>query len=111
GTPQPMVARHPDNEAIMPRRILMSRAYQLADEPESEARMQLSGSRGEASQNTRSGLIGSAFSIARASITFHHAATPFSIDSRQLRSVLRCSNGINSRNVAAESPTRLISIG
>ena len=43
----------PDSEAIMPRRIFRSLAYQLAADPESQVRMQLSGSREESSQKTR----------------------------------------------------------
>ncbi len=73
----------------MPRRILMSRAYQLAAEPESLERMALSGSRFDSSQKTRCGLIGLASFIARASSTFHQSATLASIRLRQLRSVLR----------------------
>src|SRR5690348_17750511 len=72
GTPGPIVASPPESEAIMPSRIFRSRAYQLAEEPESDERMQLSGSRDESSQNTRSGLIGSAAAIARDSSTCHH---------------------------------------
>src|SRR3954469_8426817 len=56
GTAGPIVARLPEPDAIMPRRTLMSRAYQLADVPESADRMQSSGSRGDSSQKTRSGL-------------------------------------------------------
>src|SRR6185295_13637905 len=55
GTPGPIVARLPDSDPIMPRRNLRSRAYQLAVDPESAARMQLSGSREDNSQNTSSG--------------------------------------------------------
>ena len=47
-----MVARVPDSEAIIPLRSLTSRAYQLADEPESEARIAPSGRRLESSWNT-----------------------------------------------------------
>src|SRR5439155_17028891 len=39
GTPGPIVASVPESDAIIPFRILMSRAYQLAAEPESAARM------------------------------------------------------------------------
>jgi hypothetical protein len=67
----------------MPRLIFKSRAYQLAAEPESELKIQLSGRRGETSQKTRCGLIGWASLMAMASSIFHHAATPFSIVSRQ----------------------------
>ena len=49
-----------------------------------------SGSRCESSQNTSCGLIGSALSWARSSISRHHAATFDSICSRQARSSLRC---------------------
>src|ERR1043166_671923 len=54
GTPGPMVARFPESDAIIPRRTLRSRANQLAAEPESATIMQLSGNRGDSSQNTRS---------------------------------------------------------
>src|SRR5690606_37379654 len=57
GTAAPMEARPPDSEHIIPRRILMSRANQLAQEPESQVMMALSGSRGDSSQATRCGLI------------------------------------------------------
>src|ERR1700740_3209928 len=76
GTPGPIVARVPDKEAIIPRRILRSRANQLAADPESEDRIQLSGKREDNSQKTRCGLIGSALVIARASRTFHHSLIP-----------------------------------
>lgn len=67
----------------MPRRILMSRAYQLATEPESAVMMQFSGNRLDSSQNTRCGLIGLADAIARSSSVFHQAATPVSMPRRQ----------------------------
>ncbi len=54
----------------MPWRILIVRPYQLAVVPESALRIALSGMRGESSQVTYSGLIGSALSFARASIVF-----------------------------------------
>src|SRR6185437_9267975 len=75
GTAGPMVARLPLPEAIIPRRIFRSRPYQLAAVPESAERMQLSGNFGESSQNTRSGLIGLALFIARASMIFHQSRT------------------------------------
>src|SRR5688572_24417022 len=53
GTAQPIVARFPDNDAIMPFLIFSSRAYQLAAEPESAVSIQLSGRRGDNSVNTR----------------------------------------------------------
>src|SRR5690606_41932853 len=62
-----MEARPPDSEHIIPRRILMSRANQLAQEPESQGMMALSGSRGDSSQATRCGLIGLALASARSS--------------------------------------------
>ena len=89
----------------------MSRAYQLATEPESAVRMQFSGRRGDSSQNTRCGLIGSAATIARSSSVFHQDATPFSIVLRQPVSVFCFSNGSSARNVSALSPIRLYSIG
>ena len=95
----------------MPSRNLRSRAYQLAVDPESAARMHLSGSRGDSSQNTRSGLIGSALVIARSSTSFHQSTISFSIFLRQLRSVFRLSSGASARSVSLLSPIRLISIG
>src|ERR1700760_3916815 len=47
GTAAPIEASPPDSEHFMPRRILRSRAYQLAQEPESLVIIALSGSRGE----------------------------------------------------------------
>ena len=89
----------------------MSRAYQLAVEPESAVRMQRSGRRGDSSQNTRCGLIGSAATIARSSSVFHQDATFFSTVSRQPVSVLCFSKGSSARSVSALSPTMLYSIG
>src|ERR1700710_2966585 len=87
GVAAPNDARLPESDPFMPRRILMSRAYQLATEPLSPVMMQLSGSRDDNSQNTRCGLIGSADSIARSSIVSHQLETSFSISCRQLLSV------------------------
>src|SRR2546429_6162871 len=92
GTPGPIVARFPDSDPIMPSRNLRSRAYQLAVDPESAARMQRSGSRDDNSQKTRSGLIGFAAVIARSSTSFHHSTISFSNFSRHFRSVLRFSS-------------------
>src|SRR5207248_11319828 len=64
GTPGRMVARFPESDAIIPRRIFKSRANQFAAEPESATIMQLSGKRGDNSQKTRWGLIGLASCIA-----------------------------------------------
>lgn len=110
-TAGPMVASVPDSEAIMPRRIRTSRAYQLAAVPESHDRMQLSGSLDDISQKTRCGLMGTASCIARASRTSHQSTTFLSIRSRHDRSVFRCSSGRNARSVSALSPTRFTSIG
>src|SRR5207248_8737507 len=52
GTPGPMVESPPDSEAIMPRRMRMSREYQFAAEPESQVRMARSGRRLERPQKT-----------------------------------------------------------
>src|SRR5690348_2712975 len=106
-----MVARPPDKDAIMPRLSLRSRANQFAEEPESPARMQLSGSRDESSQNTRCGLMGSADCIACPSSVFHQSATLLSIFLRQALSDLRLRRGIKARSVSPLSPTRLTSIG
>lgn len=58
GTAAPMEARPPEREAIIPRRMRKSRAYQLAQEPESLVRITRSGKRGESSHVTRWGLTG-----------------------------------------------------
>src|ERR1700761_1320570 len=55
GTAAPIDASPPDNDAIMPRRIFRSRAYQFAHEPESLVRMTLSGRRGDSSVKARCG--------------------------------------------------------
>src|SRR6185437_15726284 len=106
-----MVASPPESEAIMPWRILRSREYQLAEEPESQVRMQLSGRRGESSQNTLCGLMGWADSMARASMVFHHWATCLSIRLRQARLSFLFNKGSRSFNVSALSPTRFTSMG
>src|SRR6266545_362583 len=111
GTPGPIVARVPESDASIPLRTLTSRANQFAAEPESEVRMQLSGSREESSQNTRWGLIGSASVIARASISSHQSRTCFSIRSRQERSDFGSRCGSSARSVSFASPTRFTSIG
>src|SRR5690349_24731986 len=66
-----IVARFPEREAIIPLRILISRAYQFAVDPESAERIQSSGSFFDSSKKTLCGLIGLAEFIARASIIFH----------------------------------------
>src|SRR4051812_14553393 len=106
-----MVASDPESEPIMPRRNLRSRAYQLADDPESAETMQRSGNRGDNSQNKRWGLMGLAVSMARASNTSHHSRTLASMRSRQEWSVLRSNSGIRARNVSALSPIKFSSIG
>src|SRR6185437_4545288 len=108
---QPIVARPPDTEPIMPRRILMSRAYQFVPDPEAAAKMQPSGTFGDNSQNTRCGLIGSPASCAMASSVFHPSLTFLSIFSRHERSLLRLMSGASALSVVALSPTRLTSIG
>src|SRR6185437_4608198 len=106
-----MVARFPEREALIPLRIFISLANQSADVPESEDKMQLSGRSLESSQNTLSGLIGSALFIALASITFHHSSIFFSISSRQLLSSFLFNNGINAFKDSLLSPCRFNSIG
>src|ERR1700748_875395 len=85
GMPGPIVASEPDTDAIMPRRILTSRAYQLVPEPVSQAMMHFSGSLGDNSQKMRCGLSGLASFIARFWRTSHQPWTFFSIVSRQER--------------------------
>ena len=65
GMTAPMEARLPDSEHIMPRRIFRSRAYQLAQDPESLVMIARSGRRGDNSQATRCGLMGWAGCSAR----------------------------------------------
>ena len=67
----------------MPRRIFRSRAYQLAQEPESLVMIARSGSRGDNSQETRCGLIGLAGCMARSSSVFHQSSVQPSIFLRQ----------------------------
>src|SRR5271166_822171 len=78
-----MDARPPESEVIIPRRILRSRAYQLAQEPESLVTIAPSGRRGESSQVTRCGLTGFAGCMARSSGVFHQSLTLRSTFSRQ----------------------------
>src|SRR6218665_340775 len=111
GTPHPMVARLPDRDVIIPSRIFKSLANQLADVPESAARITPSGSFGDNSQKTRSGLRGLAETIAWPSTSFHHRRTPLSTCSRQLRSSLRLSSGMSARSDSFESPDSGTSTG
>src|SRR5215471_13383493 len=101
-----MVARLPDREAIIPSRIFISLANQLAVEPESAVRMQSLGSLEDNSQKTRCGLIGLASFMARASITFHQRSISFSICFLQLLSVFLFNNGMSACNVLLLSPCR-----
>src|SRR3954453_242413 len=111
GTAAPIDASPPDSEHFMPRRIFRSRAYQLAQEPESLVMIALSGSSGDNSQVTRCGLIGFAAAMARLYRVFHHLAVDPLARFRQARSVF-CSNiGSSARSVSVLSPTRLTSIG
>ena len=60
-----MEASPPESDIIMPGRTFRSRAYQLAQEPESLVTMAFEGRRGESSQTTRCGLTGLAGAWAR----------------------------------------------
>ena len=95
----------------MPRRILMSRPYQLATEPLSPVMMVFSGRRLEHSQKMRCGLIGSAGIIARSSSVFHHFATSLAMSSRQPFASFCSSIGSCARRVAALSPIKFTSVG
>ncbi len=95
----------------MPRRILTSRAYQLAQEPESLVMIAWSGSRGDSSKATRWGLIGSAATMARASSFSSQSARHCLISPRHFRSVFSVSSGNRARRVSAASPCRLTSMG
>src|SRR5438132_1001846 len=83
-----IVARLPESADIMARRIVISRAYELADDPESVVKIPLSGRRGDSSQNTRCGLMWLALFMARSLRTLHQAATFFSTCWRQAWLVL-----------------------
>src|SRR5439155_16533932 len=111
GTAAPIEASPPDSEHIMPRRILRSRAYQLAQDPESLVMIARSGRRGDNSQATRCGLIGSAGCIARSSSVFHQSRVQPSMLLRQVWSDFSSKNGNRERKVSAASPARLTSIG
>ena len=89
----------------------MSRPYQLATDPLSPVMMQFSGSRLDASQNTRCGLIGSADCMARSSSVFHQLATPLSMSRRQRPGFFCSSSGSSARSAVAVSPTMFTSIG
>jgi hypothetical protein len=95
----------------MPRRNFRSRPYQLATDPLSAVTMQFSGRRGDSSQKTRCGLIGSAEFIARLSRIFHHSSIFPLIVSRHFVSVFCSSSGSSAFSVSTLSPTRLTSIG
>src|SRR5262252_1712515 len=106
-----MEARPPEREAIMPRLILISRAYQLAHDPESLVRITRSGSRGDSSQVMRCGFTGLAGCVARSSRVFHQLAKFDSIFLRHAPSRFWFKSGNNALSVSAASPTRLTSIG
>src|SRR5688500_12152016 len=65
GTAQPIVARLPDSDAIIPSRMFSSRAYQLASDPESAVMIHLSGRSGDNDQKTNCGFNGEASFSAR----------------------------------------------
>src|SRR5680860_270123 len=111
GTPGPIVASVPDSDPRMFPVNLSCRAYQLAAEPESALTMASSGSRVDSSENRRIGLIGSASTIASASIVSHQSDTFFSRSLRHERSWLRSRSGIRARKVEADpiNPMRLFS--
>src|SRR3954467_11165711 len=111
GTPGTMVASVPDSDPRMPSRSMQWRAYQFVADPLSEVMMTSSGSRRLSSQNTSSGLTGSASWWARSSSTRRHASTSSSIDCRHDRSALRVSMGSNALSVSLASPTSDTSLG
>jgi len=80
-------------------------------EPESDEMIAPPGSRFESSWKTSCGLIGSAGSWARSSISCHHSSTDSAIQSCQVRSDFRSRSGCSARSVSAASPTRLTSFG
>jgi hypothetical protein len=95
----------------MPRRIFRSRAYQLAQEPESLVITARSGSRDDNSQVTRCGLTGFAGCRARSSSVFHQSLTLPSMEFRQAWSGFCWSRGSSARKVSLASPTRPTSMG
>src|SRR6478672_10406813 len=101
-----MDASPPESEHIMPRLMRMSRAYQFAQEPESEVMIALSGRRGDSSHTTRCGLTGLASAMARSSMVFHQSCMFDAIVSRHDVSAFDCRKGSKARSVSAESPTR-----
>ncbi len=88
----------------MPRAEPRSRANQFADEPESEVRMQPSGRRGESSQKTRCGLIGSASLDARARPS---APTSRATSPRSARATTRSSLRSQQRHERAQRLARV----
>ncbi|MNI91719.1 hypothetical protein D3C73_1494280 [compost metagenome] len=95
----------------MPRRTFRSRANQLAQEPESLVMIESSGRRGDSSNTTRCGLIGSALTMARFSRVFSQLLRQPSTFLRQRRERLCSSSGNNAESVSPASPTRLTSMG
>ncbi|CAM5713542.1 hypothetical protein SALBM135S_05002 [Streptomyces alboniger] len=111
GTPGPMVASVPESDPRMEPRMRRWRAYQLAAEPESAARMTSSGSSSSSACTTYSGLTGSASTAARRCMTSHQRAVSFSIFLRQAPCFFRLSCGSRALRVSRASPVRLTSKG
>ena len=111
GTAGPIVAKLPDSEPFMPRRICRWRASQLVAVPASPLKTTSSGKRFDSSVKTSSGFSGSADTcdvdasiFAQASrfarIVLRHSASPFCF-----------SNGNSASSVCLASPARFTSIG
>ena len=111
GTPGTMVASVPDSDPRMPSRSMQWRAYQFVADPLSEVMITSSGSRRLSSQNTSSGLTGSASWCARSSSTRRQASTSLSMVSRQDRSTFGSSIGSRAVRVSLASPTSETSLG
>ena len=97
---------------IIPCRILTSRAYQFADEPESPRGSQRSGSRGDSSQNTRCGFIGLG-GVHRARLEHLPPLAHFLLDLLPPAAVRLALAAAAAAPAASprESPTRFTSIG
>ena len=93
----------------MPRRILISRAYQLATDPESPVRMQFSGRSGRKLPEYPLWIKRICRAHRRASSTFHERR--HSLIFCAMKFLFCSSSGSNARRLKALSPTMLTSIG
>src|SRR5690625_7489578 len=70
-----MLANLPESEPIMPRCMRILRAYQLVCEPLSPHKILFDGKRGDSSEKTRWGLMGTALSSDLSSTSSHQSDT------------------------------------